>query len=86
MDEIGIDVCRVEVEAALNGAKNGLERFRTSELARVQLVAFDFQSAFFEILIAEAANIDIDRFRQLAREIINVNSGAAINVRWIFVG
>ena len=38
------------------------------------------------VLIAEAANIDIDRLRQLAREITNVHAGAAVNVRRIFVG
>jgi len=37
-------------------------------------------------LVAEAANIDIDGFRQLAREITNVHTGAAVNVRRIFVG
>jgi len=37
-------------------------------------------------LIAETANIDIDRLRQLAREITNVHTGAAVNVRRIFVG
>jgi hypothetical protein len=86
MNQIGIDICRVEVDAALNGAENGLKRFRTSELVRVELVTFDLQPAFLKILVAEAANIDIDRFRELAREIIDVDTGAAVNVRRIFVG
>ena len=63
-----------------------MQRLRTSEAAGVELEPHDFKPPFFEILIAEAANIDIDRLRQLAREIANVHTGAAVNVRRIFVG
>ena len=86
MHNIGVDVRSIEIDAAPKRAENGLQRLRTSEAARVELEAGDFEAALFEILVAEAANIDIDRFRQLAREITNMNTGAAVNVRRIFVG
>ena len=86
MHNIGVDVRGIEIDAATKCAKNRLQRPRTSEAAGVEFEAGDFQPALFEILVAEAANIDIDRFRQFAREITNVNAGAAVNVRRIFVG
>jgi len=86
MHEIGVDIRRVEVDAAADRTKSGFQRFRTSETPGVEFVARDFESLAFEILIAEATNFDIDRFCQLAREITNVNTGAAVNVRRIFVG
>ena len=85
MHEIGIDVRRVEVGAATDRAEDGLQFFRASEIARVEFEAGDLESAFFETLLAEAANIDIDCFGQLAREIIDVHARAAVNVRRIFV-
>src|SRR5262249_17296393 len=85
MNEIGVDVRGVECEITLNGAENRLQRFRTSELTRVEIVSPHLQSALFEILIPEATNIDIDRFRQFAREIAHVDTGAAVNVRRILV-
>src|SRR5437868_5309261 len=66
MNEIGVDVGSVEIDAAAKCAENRLQRFWTSEAARVQFEASDLEPAFFEILIAKTANIDIDRFRQFA--------------------
>ena len=86
MNEVGVDVGSVEIDAAAQRAENRLQRFRTSEAASVEFEASDFELTLFEILIAKTANIDIDRFRQLAREITNVDAGAAVNVRRIFVG
>src|SRR5207253_1563441 len=86
MNKIGVDVCGVEIETALNGAEDRLQGFGTGELARIELVSPHLQPPVREILIAKATNIDIDGFRQLAREIINVDSGAAVNVRRVFVG
>ena len=86
MRQIGVDVGGVEIDIAAKCAESRLQRLRTSETARVQFEPGDFEPALFEILIAETANIDVDRFRQLAREITNVHTGAAVNVRRIFVG
>src|SRR6266705_5894003 len=86
MNQIGVDVGGVEIDAAAKRAEDRLQRLRTSEAARVELEPCNFEPALFEILVAEAANIDIDGFRQLAREITNVHTGAAVNVRRIFVG
>src|SRR5437016_11741506 len=86
MHDIGIDVRGIEIDAATKRAENRLQRLRTSEAAGVELETGDFEPAFFKILVAEAANIDIHRFRQFAREITNMHAGAAVNVRRIFVG
>src|SRR5438128_10197340 len=86
MDEIGVDVRGIEIDVTLQRAENRLQRLWTSKFTRIKLISLDLESAFFEILIAEATNIDIDGFRQLAREIANVHTGTAVNVRRIFVG
>ena len=86
MHQIGVDVRGVEIDIAAKRPEDRLQRLRTSEAVGVEIEPRDFEPALFEILIAEAANIDIDRLRQLAREITNVHTGAAVNVRRIFVG
>ena len=85
MHQIGIDVGSVEVDVALKRAENRLQRLGTSEVAGIEIETRDFEPALFEILITEAANIDIDRLCQLAREITDVDARAAINVGRIFV-
>src|SRR5437660_11353209 len=77
MNDVGVDVGGVKVDVTLQRAENRLQRFRASEVARIELVSLDLEAAFFEILIPETTNIDIDGFRQLAREITNVHAGAA---------
>src|SRR5205807_4607427 len=81
MHNIGVDVRSTEIDATTKCAKNRHQRLRTSEAAGVELETGDFEPALFEILVAEAANIDIHRFRQFAREITNMHAGAAVNVR-----
>jgi hypothetical protein len=85
MNEVGVDIRSVEINATPNGAEDRLERFRTGEITRIEFVSLDRKAAVFEILISETANIDIDCFCQFACEITNVHSGASINVRRIFV-
>jgi hypothetical protein len=86
MHQSGVDVGGVEIDAASERTEDRLQRLGASEAAGIEIEPRDFEPALFGILIAEAANIDIDRFRQLTREIINVDTGAAVNVRRIFVG
>src|SRR6202035_870928 len=85
MNKVRVDVGAIEVDAATKRAENGVQRFRRSEVTRVESEAGDFEASLGEILVAEAANIDIDRFGQLAREISDVDTGAAVNVRRILV-
>ncbi len=86
MDKIGIDVRGVEIDAAAHRAENGLQAFRASEIARVQLEAGNFELSFFETLIAEAAHFHRHCLGQLARETIHVHARTAVNMRRIFVG
>src|SRR5207248_3402696 len=86
MNQFGVDVHAVEIDAATKRAKNRLQRLRTSEAAGIEFESGDLEAAFGEILVAEAANIYLDRFGQFTREVIDVDSGAAVNVRRILVG
>jgi hypothetical protein len=85
MHNVGIDVRCIEINATPHRTEGGSQWFWATEIARVQFVTCDFQPALLKVLIAEAANIDLDGLRQFAREITNVHAGTAINVRWIFV-
>ena len=42
MHQIGIDICRIEIGATSHGAKDRLQWFRTSEIARVEFESSDF--------------------------------------------
>ena len=76
----------VKIGATTHRAKNRLQRFRTAKFTRIQFKAGDLEISLLRILIAETADLDRHRFRQLARQIINMHSRAAIDVRRIFVG
>jgi hypothetical protein len=85
MHEIGIDVGCVEIGASPHCAKHGAQRFRTSEIARINFVAGDLEIAFFKTLIAKATNFHRHRLGQFARKKADVNTGTTVNVRRIFV-
>jgi hypothetical protein len=85
MDKAGVDVRSVEVRASPHRPKNGAQRLRASEIARVDFVAGDLEIAFLNTLIAKATNFHWHGFRQLARKEADVNTRAAVDVRRIFV-
>jgi hypothetical protein len=85
MDEVGVDVGRIEIGATAHGTENRLQWFGTGEACSIQLKAADGQISFLPILVAETADLDRHQLRQLARKIIDVDPGAAVNVRRIFV-
>ena len=85
MDEIGIDVCSIEIGAPSHGAEDRAQRLWTSKIARVELEADDLELAFFKALVAKASHFHRHRFRQFAREIAHMHACAAVDVRRIFV-
>jgi hypothetical protein len=85
MDDIGIDVRRVEIGAAPHRTESRFQRFGAGETTRVEFEAGDFEITFLNTLIAKTTDFDRHGLRQLARQIADVNARAAINVRRIFV-
>jgi hypothetical protein len=85
MHEIGIDVGCVEIGASPHCAEHRAQRFRTSEIARINFVAGDLEIALFKTLIAKATNFHRHRLSQFTRKEADVNARAAVNVRRIFV-
>src|SRR6266516_698369 len=85
MDEIGIDVCSVEISTSPHGAENRAERLWTSKIARVELEADDLEVAFVKALVAKASHFHRHHFRQFAREIAHMHACAAVDVRRILV-
>jgi len=86
MHKVGVNVRSVEVGASADRAKNGTQRFRTSETARVNFVAGDREIVFRNTLITKATNFHLHHLRQFGRKKADVNARAAVNVRRIFVG
>jgi hypothetical protein len=85
MHEVGVDVHCVEIRATPHRAESGTQRFWAAEIARVQFEADDLKITFLEMLVAKATHFDGDRFCQLSRQIANVHTRAAIDVRRILV-
>jgi hypothetical protein len=85
MNEVGIDVCGIEIDAPLHGAESGAQRLWTGESTRVEFEADDLKVAFFETLIAKATHFHRHHFRQFAREIAYMHPRAAVDVRRILV-
>src|ERR1044072_1745604 len=85
MHKISIDVRRVKISATLHCTKHGAQWFRTSEMAHVDLIADDLEIAPVEMLVAETTDFYGHCLRQFTRKKPNVNAGAAIDVRRIFI-
>lgn len=85
MDEVGIDVRRIEIDAAPYGAENRAQRLWAGEIGRVEFKADDFEVAFFKALVTKTTHFHWHHFRQFAREITYVHTSAAVDVRRILV-
>jgi hypothetical protein len=83
--QIGIDVGSIEVGAPPHRAENGAQWLWATEIVGINLVASDLEIAFFNALVAKAANFHRHHLRQFTRKIADVNPRAAVNVRRIFV-
>ena len=64
MDEIGIDVCSIEISTSPHGTENRVQRLWTSKIARVELEADDLEVAFVKTLVAKASHFHGHHFRQ----------------------
>src|SRR5947207_12507449 len=85
MEEIGIDVCSIEIGTPSHGTEDRAQRLWTGKIASVELEADDLELAFFKALVAKASHFHRHRFRQFAREIAHMHACAAVDVRRIFV-
>src|SRR6266478_6706461 len=86
MDEIGIDVCSIEISTSSHGAEDRAQRLWTSKIARVELEANDLEVAFFKTLVAKATHFHRHHFRQFAREIVRMHTRPTVDVGRILVG
>jgi hypothetical protein len=50
------------------------------------LLAAHVEAAQVRVLLAPAVDLDVDRLRELATEVVDVNAGAAVDVRRVFLG
>jgi len=86
VDNAGVDAAGVEVEAALQGTKDGFQIQGAVPAGGVEAEALDIQIALIAGLIAKAANVDLHELGELPGEVFNVDAGAAVDVRGKFVG
>ena len=85
MDEVGVDVCRIEIDTPPHGAESGAQRFWTGEITRVEFKADYFEVAFIKTLVAKASHFHRHHLGQFAREIAHMHTGATVDVRRILV-
>ena len=86
MDNVRIDGRRIEVRAAPHRAKDGMQLRRRRPARGIQRHPLNAKMRQRLVLIAKATNLNIDELRQLPREVIHVDTGAAINIGRVFVG
>ena len=90
MDDICIDVIGVPVEAMLERTKHGMELFRRSITARIDAITGCLERWQIEALLtyvfAVATNLDFHQLRKFPAEVVDVNTGATVDARWILVG
>jgi hypothetical protein len=85
MHKIRINVHCVEVGTSPHGAENRAQWLWTGKIALVDLKTDHLEIAFFKTLVAKASHFHRHHFRQFPREIAYMHTGAAVNVRRIFV-
>jgi hypothetical protein len=85
MDEIGINICSIEIGTSSHGAEDRAQLLWTGKIPSVELKADDLEVAFGKALVAKASHFHRHHFRQFAREITYMHACAAIDVRRIFV-
>src|SRR5689334_7437022 len=85
MDEVGVDVSRIEIDTPPHGAESGAQRFWTGEITRVEFKANDLEVAFFKKLVAKATHFYWHHFGQFPREIAYMHPRPAVDVWRIFV-
>src|SRR5258708_31015777 len=85
MHEVGVDVRGVEIRATPHRAESRTRRLWAGEITRVQFEADDLKIIFLEMLIAKATHFEGHGFCQLPRQITNMHTRAAIDVRRILV-
>jgi hypothetical protein len=83
--EIGIDICRVKICAAADGAKDGAQRFGTGEFGGIEFESPHGKISFLPSLVSETPDLDRHRLREFTRQVVHVDPSAAINVRRVFV-
>ena len=79
--DVGIVAVGVEVEALLEAGEHALQFLRAGVAALVDLVASGGQRRLCDVLLAEAAHIDVHQLGQFAGEVVHVDAGAAVNSR-----
>jgi hypothetical protein len=82
----GINDLGVEVEAALQGAKDGLQVRRTGPVAIFQAGTHDAEIRVGVVLIAKTANLNLHELGELLRQVFHMHAGAAVDVRRVFIG
>ena len=85
MHEVGVDVRGVEIGATPHRAESRTQRLWAGEITRVQFEADDLKITFLEMLVAKATHFDGHGLCQLPRQITNVHTRAAIDMRRILV-
>src|SRR5439155_20811454 len=85
MDEVGVDVYRIEIDTPPHCAESGTQRFWTREITRVQFKADYFEVAFIKTLVAKASHFHRHHLGQFTREIAHMHTRPAVDVRRILV-
>ena len=85
MDEVGVDVYRIEIDTPPHGAESGTQRFWTREITRVQFKADYFEVTFIKTLVAKASHFHRHHLGQFTREIAHMHTRPAVDVRRILV-
>ena len=70
----------------VQGAEDFAERSGSRGVFMIRTETQNGQGILLQVLIPEAANIDFADFCKLSAQIVDMNTGSAINMRRVFVG
>ena len=85
MDDICVHTHRIEVRATTDRSKHRIEILGATENRGIDPESSYSQMWLVDFLFAKTAYLDIHYFCQFATQVINVNTGAPINIRGIFI-
>ena len=85
MHQVCIDTARGERDAQSHRGEHRPQSARRGECGFIHFVPADTQVLCIHLLIAEAANFEIDQAAELATEKFNVHACTTVDTRWILV-
>jgi NCAIR mutase (PurE)-related protein len=86
VDQVSVNIDGIEIKAALDRTKNGLQGFGGGVMVLMQREALDGKNSVRAMLVAETTDIDVAEFCQFTAQVIHMDTGTAVDRGRVLIG